>query len=170
MYHIGTISTITSITQQTEWKNTYIVRFFTWQSRYDQQWMQLADFLLLQLAMFLFLMNPCSVLNKITLLLMQYATSFLVPLKCIRRYRNLHGDCGGPIAHHFFALYSKKYVRAYNPVTPDISFWLVRTKTTVLKIVTLLAKSTPDLFKFTWIRPGPFNTSSTDWCTEESYS
>ena len=40
---------------------------------------------------------------------------------------------------------------AYNPVTPDISFWLVRTKTTVLKIVTLLAKSTPDLFKLTWI-------------------
>ena len=36
---------------------------------------------------------------------------------------------------------------AYNPVTPDISFWLVRTKTTELKIVTLLAKSTPDLFK-----------------------
>ena len=40
---------------------------------------------------------------------------------------------------------------AYNPVTPDISFWLVRTKTTVLKIVTLLAKSAPDLFKLTWI-------------------
>ena len=40
---------------------------------------------------------------------------------------------------------------AYNPVTPDISFWLVRTQTTVLKIVTLLAKSTPDLFKLTWI-------------------
>ena len=44
---------------------------------------------------------------------------------------------------------------AYNPVTPDISFWLVRTKTTVLKIVTLLAKSTPDLFKLTWIGPFP---------------
>ena len=42
---------------------------------------------------------------------------------------------------------------AYNPVTPDISFWLVRTKTTVSKIVTLLAKSTPDLFKLTWIGP-----------------
>ena len=42
---------------------------------------------------------------------------------------------------------------AYNPVTPDISFWLVRTKTTALKIVTLLAKSTPDLFKLTWIGP-----------------
>ena len=42
---------------------------------------------------------------------------------------------------------------AYKPVTPDISFWLVRRKTTVLKIVTLLAKSTPDLFKLTWIRP-----------------
>ena len=36
---------------------------------------------------------------------------------------------------------------ACNPVTPDISFWLVRTKTAVLKIVTLLAKSAPDLFK-----------------------
>ena len=42
---------------------------------------------------------------------------------------------------------------AYNPVTPDISLWLVRTKTTVLKIVTLLAKLTPDLFKLTWIGP-----------------
>ena len=41
----------------------------------------------------------------------------------------------------------------YNPVTPDVSFWLVRTKTTVLKIVTLLAKSAPDLFKLTWIEP-----------------
>ena len=41
----------------------------------------------------------------------------------------------------------------YNPVTPDISFWLVRTKTTKLKIVTLLAKSTPDLFKLTWVGP-----------------
>ena len=73
--------------------------------------MQLAEFSLLQLAMFLFLMNPCSVFNKIALLLMQYATSFLlwpgyvtVPLKCTRRYRNLHGDFDGPIAHHFFAL------------------------------------------------------------------
>ena len=74
--------------------------------------MQLAEFFLPQLAMFLFLMNPYSVLNKITLLLMQYATSFVlcvtVPLKCTRRYRNLLGDFGGPIAHHFFALYSKK--------------------------------------------------------------
>ena len=42
---------------------------------------------------------------------------------------------------------------AYNPVMPDISFGLVRTKTTILKIVTLLAKSTPDLFKLTWIGP-----------------
>ena len=61
--------------------------------------------------------------------------------------------------------YSKKYYnisfpyinrwtsRPYNPVTPDISFWLVRTKTTVLKIVTLLAKSTPDLLKLTWVGP-----------------
>ena len=73
--------------------------------------MQLAEFLLLQLAMLLFLMNPCSVLNKITLLLMQFATSFYyvtVPLKCTRRYRNLHGDFGGPIARHFVALNSKK--------------------------------------------------------------
>ena len=76
--------------------------------------MQLAELLLLQLAMFLFLMNPCSVLNKIALLLMHYATSCLscrpltVPLECTRRYRNLLGDFGGPTAHHFFALYSKK--------------------------------------------------------------
>ena len=40
--------------------------------------MQLAELSLLQLAMFLFLMNPCSVLTNITLLLMQYATSFLL--------------------------------------------------------------------------------------------
>ena len=32
---------------------------------------------------------------------------------------------------------------AYNPA-PDISFWLVRTKTTVLKIVTLLARTTEE--------------------------
>ena len=40
--------------------------------------MQLAEFSQLQLAMFLFLMNPCSVLNKIALLLMEYATSFVL--------------------------------------------------------------------------------------------
>ena len=51
---------------------------------------------------------------------------------------------------HFTA---RNWYGAYNPVTPDISFWLVRTKTTALKIVTLLAKSTPDLFKLTWIGP-----------------
>ena len=34
--------------------------------------MQLAELLILQLAMFLFSMNQCSVLNKITLVLMQY--------------------------------------------------------------------------------------------------
>ena len=67
--------------------------------------MQLAELLLRQLAMFLFSMNPCSVLNKITLLLMPYATSFLLcnlPLKFTRRYRNLHGDFCGLIALHFF--------------------------------------------------------------------
>ena len=57
---------------------------------------------------------------------------------------------------HITFLYftARKRYGAYNPVTPDISLWLVRTKTTVLKIVTLLAKSTPDLFRLTWIRPG----------------
>ena len=60
---------------------------------------------------------------------------------------------------------------AYNPVTPDISFWLVRTQTTVLKIVTLLAKSTPDFFKLTWI--GPYNAvmpQATTGCTSSSCS
>ena len=50
--------------------------------------MQLAEFILLQLSMFLFLMNPYSVLYKITLLLMQYATSFLL---CNRSFRSVHG-------------------------------------------------------------------------------
>ena len=76
-----------------------------------------------------------------------------VPLKCTRQYRNLHGDFEGRLHITFFQFTARIRCLAYNPVTPDISFWLVRTKTTVLKIVTLLAKSTPDLFKLTWIGP-----------------
>ena len=76
-----------------------------------------------------------------------------VPLKCTRRHRNLHGYFGGPIAHHFFHFTARNRCGAYTPVAPDISFRLVRTKTTVLEIVILLAKSTPDLFKLTWIGP-----------------
>ena len=41
----------------------------------------------------------------------------------------------------------------YNFVMPDTPFYLGITKTTALKIVTLLAKSTPDMFKLTWIGP-----------------
>ena len=97
-----------------------------------------------------------SVLNKITLLLMQCATSFYyvtVRLKCTRRYRNLHEDFGGLIAHQFLYFTARNRCGAYTPVPPDISLWLVRKQITVLKIVTLLAKSTHDLFKLTWIRP-----------------
>ena len=90
-------------------------------------------------------------LNNITLLLMQCVTSFYyvtVPLKCTQRYRNLHGDFGGVIAHNILYFTARNMCGAYNPVS---SFLSVRTNTTVLEIVTLLAKSTPDLFKLTWI-------------------
>ena len=76
-----------------------------------------------------------------------------VPLKCTQRYRHLHGEFGGPIAHHFLHFTARNRCGAYNPVTPGISFWLVRKNTTALKMATLLVKSTPDLFKFTWIGP-----------------
>ena len=45
-----------------------------------------------------------------------------VHLKCTRRYRNLHGDFGGLIAHRFFAYFiASRHNRcgAYTPVMPD---------------------------------------------------
>ena len=82
--------------------------------------MQLAEFSLLQLAMFLFLMNPCSVFNKIALLLMQYATSFLLCNRSFEIYV-IYTEILMVRLHitvlHFTA---RNRCGAYNPVTPDI--------------------------------------------------